>query len=310
MVDRTTGRQINRLTGKLVDILNETDIVPPRKENITQSESQETTNGEETQQDEELEQNNEQDQDLNNSVDIPLFRTEEGRYLASALGDPLIKGLTEVANKRPKDPISFLATYLYNFDNQNKSRVKTTESAVLVTGDAEAPGNKVENPGNDQGAPHVIEAVAIDRSLPENQQQDDTDAPETAVSSEDRDEHGQSMLHFAAARSHGRGALFQLLQESGISPAYRDELYRTARDVSVQAGLPENTKEIDRFIIHLAARGEVASITALLVEGYDHILDIVDENEVSIIDVVQERDQPDMLALLNSVRTFEVNENL
>lgn len=64
------------------------------------------------------------------------------------------------------------------------------------------------------------------------------------------------MLHFAAARSHGRGALFQLLQESGISPAYRDELYRTARDVSVQAGLPENTKEIDRFIIHLAARGQ------------------------------------------------------
>lgn len=59
------------------------DIIPPRKENITQSESQETTNGEESQQNDDLEQNNEQDQDINNSVDIPLFRTEEGRYLAS-----------------------------------------------------------------------------------------------------------------------------------------------------------------------------------------------------------------------------------
>lgn len=63
------------------------------------------------------------------------------------------------------------------------------------------------------------------------------------------------------------------------------------------------------FDITIIVLGEVASITALLVEGYDHILDIVDENEVSIIDVVQERDQPDMLALLNSVRTFEVKPN-
>lgn len=59
--------------------------------------------------------------------------------------------------------------------------------------------------------------------------------------------------------------------------------------------------------MRIVVAGEMASITALLVEGYDHILDIEDENGVSILDVVQERDQPDMLALLNSIRTFEVN---
>lgn len=74
---------------------------------------------------------------------------------------------------------------LFKYLTRNRNGI-FQESAVLVTGDAEAPGNKAENPGNDQGVPHVIEAVAIDRSLPENQQQDDTDAPETAVSSEDR----------------------------------------------------------------------------------------------------------------------------
>lgn len=45
-----------------------------------------------------------------------------------ALGDPLIKGLTEVANKRPEDPIAYLATYLYNFASSNRpksSRGKT-----------------------------------------------------------------------------------------------------------------------------------------------------------------------------------------
>lgn len=45
--------------------------------------------------------------------------------LSLALGDPLIKGLTEVANKRPDDPIAYLATYLYNFANNNKGRIRT-----------------------------------------------------------------------------------------------------------------------------------------------------------------------------------------
>jgi hypothetical protein len=64
------------------------------------------------------------------------------------------------------------------------------------------------------------------------------------------------MLHFAAARSHGRNALFQLIEESDVSVTYRDELYRTARDVALQASQPDNAKEIDRYVLSLAARGE------------------------------------------------------
>lgn len=54
-------------------------------------------------------------------------------YCISALGEPLIKGLTEVSNQRPKDPISFLATYLYNFANKNKDRIKTQVNSTIVT---------------------------------------------------------------------------------------------------------------------------------------------------------------------------------
>jgi hypothetical protein len=71
-----------------------------------------------------------------------------------------------------------------------------------------------------------------------------------------QDEHGQSMLHFAAARSHGRNALFQLLQEVDINVGYRDELYRTARDVAIQANLPENIQDIDKWVVYMAARGK------------------------------------------------------
>lgn len=52
--------------------------------------------------------------------------------LFAALGDPLIKGLTEVANTRPKDPIAFLATYLYNFANQNKARLNSGVSFLII----------------------------------------------------------------------------------------------------------------------------------------------------------------------------------
>lgn len=64
------------------------------------------------------------------------------------------------------------------------------------------------------------------------------------------------MLHFAAARTHGRNSLFQLLLESEINVAFRDELYRTARDISIQANVPENTVEIDRYVMHIATKGD------------------------------------------------------
>lgn len=72
-----------------------------------------------------------------------------------------------------------------------------------------------------------------------------------------QDEHGQSVLHFACARFHGVNAIIQLIEESEVNIAYRDELYRTARDVSHQATQPDNTKEIDQYVLNLAAKGKI-----------------------------------------------------
>lgn len=63
------------------------------------------------------------------------------------------------------------------------------------------------------------------------------------------------MLHFAASREHGRNALFQLMVETDINVGLRDEVYRTARDISIQANLPDNTIEIDRYVLHIATKG-------------------------------------------------------
>lgn len=45
----------------------------------------------------------------------------------------------------------------------------------------------------------------------------------------------------------------------------------------------------------------------LVMEGYDHILDVVDEEGASITDVVAQRGDTDMSNLLASIPAFEVN---
>ncbi|KAL3268350.1 hypothetical protein HHI36_007464 [Cryptolaemus montrouzieri] len=222
---------------------------------------------------------------------MPFFATEEGRYLASSLGDPLIKGLTEVANKRPDDPIAYLATYLYNFaDTKNKTRPKTQESKQIIQG----PPAEAEN----DAVPASIDVVTVE---PEESEADE----DSAFNSTSRDEHGQSMLHFAAARAHGRNALFQLLVETETNVAYRDELYRTARDISIQANVPENTVEIDRYVMHIATKGDTDKLVELLLDGYDHITDIMDEDNTPIFEAVSKEDQPETLSFLQSILTFE-----
>ncbi|CAG9125383.1 unnamed protein product [Plutella xylostella] len=227
----------------------------------------------------------------------------------TALGDPLIKGLTEVANVKPKDPVAFLASFLHNFPEQEKPRLGTEESNVLMMDVSAEVDNEQPPPAPPEPAARTRTATLapapIDVITVEPQPEVNADAPEVAFSSANRDEHGQSMLHFAAARTHTKNALFELLQESDINLGYRDELYRTARDVSLQANVPENTAEIDRWIMHLAARGNTEKIMELFLEGYDHILDVVDAEGAAVAEVVAQRGDADMASLLASIPAFE-----
>ncbi|KAE8750583.1 hypothetical protein FOCC_FOCC002563 [Frankliniella occidentalis] len=166
-----------------------------------------------------------------------------------ALGEPLLQGLNEIADKKPRDPVGYLANFLYNFTG--------TEVAP------EAPG-------------------------------------------EAQDEFGQSPLHFASARPHGRGGLLQFMSEADLNPALRDELYRTARDVAMQAGLPDNVEEIDRWVLSVAARGQTDKLAEMLLTGYDHILNARESPEVGIVDVAQQRGHTETVAFLQSITAFEL----
>lgn len=49
-----------------------------------------------------------------------------------ALGEPLLQGLNEIANKKPQDPISYLANFLYNFSARDPGGEDTQVSARRV----------------------------------------------------------------------------------------------------------------------------------------------------------------------------------
>lgn len=62
---------------------------------------------------------------VNNSKDVHM------NDIFTALGDPLIKGLTEVANIKPKDPVAFLASFLHNFPEREKPMLGVQVSKTL-----------------------------------------------------------------------------------------------------------------------------------------------------------------------------------
>ncbi|XP_033220380.1 uncharacterized protein LOC117174999 isoform X2 [Belonocnema kinseyi] len=192
-----------------------------------------------------------------------IFRVEEGRYLANSLGDPLIKGLTEVAKTRPEDP----------------------EANVLIIDEREEETN--DNAEDDPGYP----------------QSPDIDPMESNFNGTNRDEHGQCILHFAAVRSHSKDALYHLLQDAQLNVGFRDELYRTGRDIAEQANIQENIDEIDRWVVYLAARGETEKLVELLLEGYDHILDATDSG-VNIVDVANQQGHEATVQFLQSIPNY------
>ncbi|XP_065337942.1 uncharacterized protein LOC135938278 isoform X2 [Cloeon dipterum] len=127
----------------------------------------------------------------------------------------------------------------------------------------------------------------------------------SGVGSTNRDEFGQSMLHFAAVRAHSRNAFAQILREAGLSVGQRDLLYRTPRDVALEAGLPENARDIDEWVLLLAMEGDTTRLEELLMDGYDHILDVKNAKGDGILDLVSAANVQESVSFLTSVSVFE-----
>ncbi|KAK9501608.1 hypothetical protein O3M35_012304 [Rhynocoris fuscipes] len=224
--------------------------------------------------------------------------------MIAALGEPLIKGLTEVAQIRPNNPVVHLAQYLLTYNQENDLRKSISSADEVNVSDGKNKDHddvKNDEGRDDENEDENEEVEKLNEADIEGDNEIDDSGSDTV---DEPDEHGQSMIHFAAARSHGRNAMFQLLEELDANIGIRDSLYRTARDIAEQVGIDENIKSIDKYVVTLAARGEDDKIRELMIEGYDHIVDTAD-GEKNIIDIVKEREQESTLKLLQAISAFE-----
>lgn len=73
--------------------------------------------------------------------------------------------------------------------------------------------------------------------------------------------------------------------------------------------LPHLSKRNKFGNIIILILGDTSKLVELLLDGYDHITDIVDEDDTTIIDIVARENQPDTVSFLQSILAFEVENS-
>ncbi|CAL1290936.1 unnamed protein product [Larinioides sclopetarius] len=241
-------------------------------------------------------------------------QNRDSRYLAGVLGDALIRGLTQVAHRRPRDPIGYLATYLYQYaarktgdrisrENEEGETSSETEGNSSPVKPGQSEGETDESKPSDESSRTPLEVVNED---PEEFDEDEED--EFSLEFEDhtkmKDEEGQTVLHFAAARVHPDGSFYALLSHAEVLLAERDALYRTCRDVAADSGQEENVATLDRFVFDAFLQQRSSFIRMLLNEGYDPLIHVQDSSGRELTAVLQQQRLTSSLTLVREITDF------
>ena len=74
---------------------------------------------------------------------FPAIWSEEGKYLASVLGDALVKGLTQVSQERPEDPVEYLANFLRSYGKKDSAPASAEASTKRTDSPSEFPDDEI-----------------------------------------------------------------------------------------------------------------------------------------------------------------------
>ncbi|CAF1474631.1 unnamed protein product [Rotaria magnacalcarata] len=201
-------------------------------------------------------------------------------YLIATVGPTLARGLAELVERRPADPIEHLAAFLYKQADVIHAKKQKEESAKRV---------EIKKPTDEQGKSY--------RSSFQNQTQDlreqeenkrkrhteklikrhkelSTASPVSSSVHKDDEkfivEFGETELHREAAIKNAN--LSQLLRSNYRLIASRNFRRKTPRDVARDAGLYENVDQIDTFCRGLLENGNIKAINYLLLYGYTELV--------------------------------------
>jgi hypothetical protein len=286
------------------------------------------------------------------SSTFPAIWSEEGKYLATVLGDALVKGLTQVSQDRPDDPVEYLANFLKSYKGGEilasnipeevqarlksgralspalierlrtgqilEASIKEEEDAVTSTPeedfdpvteekrlDTEAKKliTKLDSDNEDEKTENNPEHIGSLEEMEDPEDNNNEDSSGSGGHGGTRDDRGQSVLHFAAARPGGASTILAFLQNPSVNLSWRDENGRTARDVAVGLGRAENVRTIDGWIVSLAVAGDKDSLQHLLIDGYSEFS--VEENKTHVIDLAEKAGKRDVALFLRAIPDFK-----
>lgn len=217
--------------------------------------------------------------------------TIEAQYVARTVGPALSKGLAEIVEKRPVDPVEYLAHYLYKFVENRHEAQKDEENKKLIEKlriekeeeekrqeemrrEAEELRAKEEDARREKEAEEKRKRDLED--LAKRKEEVANTAPPLPSLAEEEDhlvEFGETKLHELAAVAGSN--LTKLLKEN-FSLAARNGEFKTPRDVANELGHADNVRQIDEFIWELVAQENYKHLTDLVILGFSELTQIIE----------------------------------
>lgn len=228
-----------------------------------------------------------------------LKGSPDAEYIARVLGTALKQALSEVVEKRPWDPIEYLAQWLYkhkqNLDYDAKknqesvtladesrgaeaaaeTRKKRRDEAIRIREKEEREIRQKEEEERKQREQEELQKKAkesLHLAQPPVLATVAEEAGETPEAAANRGivEPHPSVLHEAVAAG---GEVLALL-EQGADLAQRDENGRTARDLAEELGQEKVLADIDSYVAELFRNKDTEKITTLIQQNYTNFPDV------------------------------------